>query len=351
MRHDQSYKAMFSHSPVVEDLVRGFVAELFEGGEEWVERLDFSTLEPLPTERIDSNLRSRSNDLVWRVRFRDAEDGPEWLQVLLMLEFQSSVDWGMALRVQGYAVRLFESLWQGRRPGRRDRLPAVLAVVVYNGRVAWRTPTALADLVGKDTRPQAGAKASRPKFAGERYELVDIGSYKLGGLPEDNLMSLVVAAEGMTGPGEATAVLDRALRLLSAAEREKLRETFLNWFRLLVARTGVDLDTMEDPAMLERIEESGALRTTLEQRFQALRDADIARGEERGLERGLEREMERERQLLVRQVGRKFGPDVADLAAGLLAGISDPDQLLDVGEWIIDCDTGSELLALLQGIG
>ena len=59
-----------------EDLVRGFVAGLIEGGEEWVVRLDFSTLEPLPTERIDSNLRSRSNDLVWRVRFRDAEDGP-----------------------------------------------------------------------------------------------------------------------------------------------------------------------------------------------------------------------------------------------------------------------------------
>ena len=99
--------------------------------------------------------------------------------------------------------------------------------------------------------------------------------------------------------------------------------------------------------MLERIEESGALRTTLEQRFQALRDADIAKGEARGLERGLERQ----RQLLVRQVGRRFGPDVADLAAGLLAGISDPDRLQDVGEWIFDCDTGSELLVRLQGIG
>ena len=99
--------------------------------------------------------------------------------------------------------------------------------------------------------------------------------------------------------------------------------------------------------MLERIEESGALRTTLEQRFQALRDADIAKGEARGLERWLERE----RQLLVRQVRRRFGPDVANHAAGLLAGISDADRLEDVGMWIIDCDTGSELLARLQGIG
>ena len=345
--HDQSYKAMFSHARVVEDLVRGFVAELIEGGEEWVERLDFSTLEPLPTERIDSKLRSRSNDLVWRVRFRDAEDGPEWLRVLLMLEFQSSVDWGMPLRVQSYAVRLFESLWQGRRPGRDDRLPAVLAVVVYNGTVPWTAPQALADLVGKGTRPRGEVKVSRPQFVGERYELIDIGAYKLEGLPEGNLVSLVVAAERMTGPGEATAVLERALRLLSAAERENLRDTFLSWFRLLVARTGVDLDILEDPEMLERIEESGALRTTLEQRFQALRDADIAKGEARGLERGLEQG----RQLLVRQVGRRFGPDVADVAAGRLAGIRDPDRLQDVGEWIVDCDTGSDLLARLQKIG
>ena len=118
---------------------------------------------------------------------------------------------------------------------------------------------------------------------------------------------------------------------------------FLSWFRLLVARTGADLDFLEDPTMLERIEESGALRTTLEQRFQALRDADVAKGEARWLER--------EQKLLVRQVGRRFGPEVADLVAGPLAGISDADRLEDVGVWIVDCDAGSELLARLREIG
>ena len=101
MRHDQAYKALFSYPQAVQDLLREFVAEQLEGGRAWVGRLDFSTLEPLPTERIDATLRGRANDLVWRVRFRDASDGPQWLHVLLMLEFQSSVDWFMALRVQG----------------------------------------------------------------------------------------------------------------------------------------------------------------------------------------------------------------------------------------------------------
>ena len=101
--------------------------------------------------RIDPTLRGRANDIVWRVRFRDAEGGPEWLRVLLMLEFQSGIDWFMALRVQGYAVRLYESLWRERRPGRGDRLPPVLAVVIYNGKSRWWASTAMAGLIGEGT--------------------------------------------------------------------------------------------------------------------------------------------------------------------------------------------------------
>ena len=37
--HDNSYKLLFSHAHLVEDLLRGFVSE------EWVAELDFSTLE------------------------------------------------------------------------------------------------------------------------------------------------------------------------------------------------------------------------------------------------------------------------------------------------------------------
>ena len=39
--HDSSYKFIFSHASMVEDLMRGFVQE------EWVKDLDFSTLEKM----------------------------------------------------------------------------------------------------------------------------------------------------------------------------------------------------------------------------------------------------------------------------------------------------------------
>ena len=76
MRHDQAYKAPFSCPEAVQDMLREFVAEQLEGGRESVGRLDFSTLEPLPAERIDATLRGRANDPVWRVRIRGASGGP-----------------------------------------------------------------------------------------------------------------------------------------------------------------------------------------------------------------------------------------------------------------------------------
>ena len=59
--HDSGYKLLFSHAQVVEDLLRGFV------GEDWVEDLDFSTLEKVGGSYVTDDLRDREDDLIWRV--------------------------------------------------------------------------------------------------------------------------------------------------------------------------------------------------------------------------------------------------------------------------------------------
>ena len=94
--------------------------------------------------------------------------------------------------------------------------------------------------MGEGPRPLAGTASAGPRITGESYVLVDVGAYRVEKLPVGNLVSLVMAAEGMAGPGDAADVLEEALRLLSTAEREQLRATFLGWFRLLLGRAGVD---------------------------------------------------------------------------------------------------------------
>jgi len=58
--HDASYKLLFSHAQMVEDLLRGFVPQA------WVQELDFSTLEKLNASYVADDLRDRHDDVVWR---------------------------------------------------------------------------------------------------------------------------------------------------------------------------------------------------------------------------------------------------------------------------------------------
>ena len=72
--------------------------------------VDFSTLDKLPAEYVGDGGRVRRGDAVWRVRQRD-----DWLHVLILLEFQSTDDPDMALRIMEYTALLFREL---RRTGR-----------------------------------------------------------------------------------------------------------------------------------------------------------------------------------------------------------------------------------------
>jgi predicted transposase YdaD len=64
-----------------------------------------STLEKVPGSFVTDNLRDRENDLIWRLRVQG-----EWLYVYLLLEFQSSVDPLMAVRLMTYVGLLYQDL-------------------------------------------------------------------------------------------------------------------------------------------------------------------------------------------------------------------------------------------------
>ena len=72
------------------------------------------------------------------------------------------------------------------------------------------------------------------------------------------------------------------------------------------------------------------------------------KGLKQGLERGEKRGLAAERELLRRMAARKFGAAAGDALARHLASISDPDRLAGIGERIVDCGTGVELLEWLD---
>ena len=136
MNHDHSYKLLFSHAEMVADLLRGFVRE------DWVQELDFATLEKVSGSYVSDDLREREDDIIWRVRW-----GEGWLYVYLLLEFQSTVDWFMAVRIMTYIGLLYQDLIKSERVKTGELLPPVLPVVLYNGNICWQAPVNVSDLI------------------------------------------------------------------------------------------------------------------------------------------------------------------------------------------------------------
>lgn len=55
-----------------------------------------------------------------------------------------------------------------------------------------------------------------------------------------------------------------------------------------------------------------------------------------------------ERALLCQLAGRKFGGQAAKRLSAQIEGVTDPQRLAEVGDWIIDCGTEAEFLTRAQ---
>ena len=165
MDHDRSYKLLFSHPEMVADLLRGFVRE------DWVQRLDFGSLEKVGGSYVADDLREREDDIIWRVRLQD-----QWLYVYLLIEFQSTVDRYMAVRVLVYLGLLYQDLIRTGQTADGGRLPPVLPVVLYNGSPRWDAAQDVGDLI---VPVPGGLERYRPQL---RYLLLDEGRFTEGEL-------------------------------------------------------------------------------------------------------------------------------------------------------------------------
>ena len=216
-------------------------------------------------------------------------------------------------------------------------------MVLYNGLPPWSAAASVEELVAPEARPSTPA-APVPFYAGARYVALDVNRLGGGDSAPDDVVSLVIGIERMSSHDEGYATLVEAYSLLQGAEHRELRRVLCTWFGLL-AGPGVSIGEFEE---MERLAETGELRETVQDRVRAWREADREQGRAEGVEKGRAEGVEQERALLLRQTERKFGADIAERAAALLTGIGEPGRLADVGEWIIDCATGDELIARLE---
>ena len=331
--HDAAYKHLFAQPRMVQDLLKGFAAR------DWSGTLNLESLTALPASYVGHDLRQRHGDLVWRVRFRDEQ----WLYLVLLLEFQSNVDRSMAVRMLTYTGLLYQRLIDEGVLREHGALPPVLPIVIYNGRRSWTAPTDVTDLLGVTDETLARYQPS------QRYFLLDEGSTRAADLPGGNLVSALVALETTRERAQIERHLRTLIDLLRGQEDDELRRAFSAWARQALMPAGFRPNETEPLAQLEEV------RTMLAETVREWTKDWVAQGREEGREegraQGIEEGRARERALLCRQAARKFGDDTSERLAAALAGVTDPDRLALVGDWIIECATAAELVALVGDEG
>ena len=79
-----------------------------------------------------------------------------WLYLVLLLEFQATVDRAMAVRMLAYTAMLQQRLVADGALDEHGALPPVLPVVLYNGRRRWTAPV-------EDAGPPSGSVCPCPR--------------------------------------------------------------------------------------------------------------------------------------------------------------------------------------------
>ena len=348
MIHDPTYKAAFGHRRMVRDFLRLLIAYAPDPhGVLGALRLD--TLERLPAEYV--------GDMVWRVQVQPwgDEPGPRWLHLLLLLESQSDPDWMMAAQVMSYATQLYLDLdldlhrRRGERYGDHHPLPPLLPIVLYNGEGEWEAPVRYHDIrrPRAERSPSAADAEASPAgvlypdlvYMGEGFVLIDIRTLDREALPEGNAAAVLSFIEQVAAPTDLEEALVRLFETLPEAEDRSLAEVLSGWLRAVVTRTGA-METEEFDEMMQRTS-TGRLRGTPEERLRAWFEGARAEGRAEGAALFLARE----RALLRRQATLRFGAGTGDQLAALLAEVADHDRLAEVGEWIVQCEDGTALLA------
>ena len=226
--HDSGYKRLFANRTLFRDLVRTFVEE------DWVDRIDFARAERVEKSFVSEHYKETEADIIYKAPLRAApsvadtgqcergqtEIGQE-VYFYLLLEFQSTVDRFMALRVGHYLL----SFWLDFRAGEQKvkSLPRIFPIVLYNGSDPWTAPTVLHELV--EQAPDLGDYG-----AAVRYFPIIVNAYSLEQLlAEANAATTLFIAEAHYN---APLLLERLLALYDQGDAQAAG-LLANWLEQL----------------------------------------------------------------------------------------------------------------------
>ena len=296
-------------------------------------------------------LEQRHGDMIWRVPFKaGALLNGSRPYLLVLLEFQSTVDRGMARRMSNYGAMLRERLVADGTAEREGGLPWLLPIVLYNGRERWTAENPTAALAPP---PSETAWRMLAAYQLDGYVLLSLEQLladgdggleqlpvanraaatmrlQLGRTPDDIERRLKVEWQRFPGPG------DKAIRRVLHTWATALVEDMVDY-------TGAvpPLPSLEE---LEGLTEGEDMTTISQARlgkwYRDFRAENVAEG--------IAQERMRRLAMIRRQVAIKFGTQTALRVASLLEADMTAERLEQAGIALMECEDGDALVARLS---
>ncbi len=229
-------------------------------------------------------------------------------------------------------------------------MPPVLAVTIYNGRPPWTAPDDVFELV----EPVKGWLAGRQ--ARLRRQVLDLRALARERLPELNVVSWIASMELDSSADNVSRVVREVLARYPGSEHARLREAFREWILggaeswVMAGGTLDQVKSLKEAGMVYAGIEELKERAHLEGLGQGRREGR-AEGHIQGRVEGrVEGQAEGQAALVCRQASLKFGVETADRLGRILEDITDPERIARLGDRIIECETGPELLARVREV-
>jgi predicted transposase/invertase (TIGR01784 family) len=296
--HDYGYKDLFSHPQFLKELLTSCVPE------PWVTELDFSHASLIDKSFITPAKKKLESDLIWRIPLTSGNE----VYFYILIEFQSTVDHFMALRMLRYILELYGSLLKA--DPQLKVLPPVFPLLLYNGDARWTAPENLADLIDRrislDYIPQFRYfKIAENEFSKERL------------LSLKNMIGALFLVE-TTKREELVPLLSEIVKILEQEQPEVYR-AFIQWLFSFFSEPVPDWvgelsQLREVPTMLA---------TTVKQWEQDLVQQGLQQGLQKGLQQGLQKgllEGEKRKALATARKLKQKGMSIQEIAE--LTGLS-----------------------------
>ena len=326
MDYDAAWKRLFGLPILVEHLLLSFVAPAAK----W---LNFRSSRELSASWTGADSQQRQGDAVWRVDYREGSGR----SLVLLLEFQSSVDQSMASRVLRYAGMAHDELTRQGESDADGKL-RLLSVVVHSGSRTWTAPGGATEIsVADDGELMLPLPYS--------YLSLDVRRLAQHHPPSRNIVSTIFKLDALESPAEIIPHMRELSEWLAkevgAATADIVFATILEWLASMTPRMFPDSGAARVVAKLQQeVRERENRMALLAERAKQWEAEWLQQGVNQGIDQGLAQE----RELLCRMAERKFNAATAEALARRLATVTDPAHLTEIGCRIIDCSTGAELL-------